>query len=254
VSNLELDEHLQVHVFDVSRQEMLSDIVAAQGQLAQTGLYRALVDRWRNVPGSQGWSAFVGLSRFGPSAADVGLLAALGLIASQAGVPFLGDADIALAGDQDETVLTGWHALRRSEAAPSIALAGPRILLRLPYGKLTDPVESFAFEEVTGPPREGELLWGHASLGVALLIGRAFTESGWTMDPDAGGEIGDLPAYTFTRDDEREMQPCGERPLTESGIRTWLSAGLVPVASRRDRSAVVVVRVQSIAEPPTTLW
>ena len=151
------------------------------------------------MPGGQGWSALIGLIQFGPSDADIGLLAALGLIASQAGAPFLADADLALAGD-DEAALAGWQALRRTEAAPWIALAAPRVLLRLPYGKRSDPIESFAFEEIAGPPQASQLLWGHASLAIALLIGRAFTAAGWDMDLDADREIGDLPAvYVHAR-------------------------------------------------------
>jgi type VI secretion system protein ImpC len=252
ISNLELDENLQVHLFDVSREELLADIVAAKAQLTQTGLYRALVERWRNVLGGLGWSAFVGLTRFGPSDSDIGLLAALGLIASQAGGPFVGGADLALAGD-DGAVLTGWSALRRSEAAPWIALAAPRVLLRLPYGKQTDPIESVAFEEIVGPPAHERLLWGDASLAVALLIGRGFTESGWQMELGDQRDIDDLPAYTFTRDGERELQACGEHFLIEGEIQRLLNAGLVPIASRRDRNAVLAIRVQSIAEPPAPL-
>jgi type VI secretion system protein ImpC len=141
ISGLELDENLQLHLFDVTREEMLADVIGAQGKLAQTGLYRALVDRWHTVPGSQAWSALVGLIDFGPSDADIGLLAALGLIASQAGAPMFAGADLALAGD-DENALARWHALRRSQAAPWIGLAAPRVLLRLPYGKDTDPIEA----------------------------------------------------------------------------------------------------------------
>src|SRR5262245_42155078 len=69
VSRLELDENLQLHLFDVSRTELLTDIADAKGEISKTGLYRALVDRWRNVPGAQGWSAFITLTRFGPSSA-----------------------------------------------------------------------------------------------------------------------------------------------------------------------------------------
>ena len=61
ISSLELDETLQLHLFDVTREELLADVVAAQGKVAQTGVYRALVDRWRNVPGGERWSALVGL-------------------------------------------------------------------------------------------------------------------------------------------------------------------------------------------------
>ncbi len=252
VSNLELDERLQLHLLDVSREELLADVVGAKGQLAQTGLYRALVDRWRNVPGAHGWSAFVGLHQFGPSDTDVGLLAALGLIASQAGGPLLAGADPQLAGD-DEVALAGWLALRRSEAAPWIALAAPRVFLRMPYGKRSDRVESFAFEEFDGPPPHEALLWGHGSLALALLIGRGFTERGWEMEPGDQREIGDLPAYTFTRDGEQVMQACAERFLTEREIQALLDAGLVPIASRRDRNAVVAVRFQSISQPPAPL-
>lgn len=252
VSSLELDEHLQLHLFDVTREELLADVVAAQGALAQTGFYRAVVDRSRNVPGGERWSALVGLIQFGSSDADIGLLAALGLIASQAGGPLLAGADLTLAGD-DAGTLEGWRALRRSEAAPWIGLAAPRVLLRMPYGKGSDPIESFAFEEFAGAPVQDELLWGHASLAMALLIGRAFTARGWDMEPGDEREIGDLPAYTFVRDGEREMQACGERPLSESQTNMLLKAGLVPIASRRDRNAVVAIRFQSVADPPAPL-
>ena len=246
VSNLELDENLQLHLLDVSREELLADVVTANGQLSQTGLYRTLVDRWRNVPGSHGWSAFVGVFQFGPSNTDVGLLAALGLIASNAGGQVLAGGDAELAGN-DEARLAGWTALRRSEAAASIALGAPRILLRMPYGKRSDPIESFAFEEFDGPPVHEELLWGQASLALALLLGRGFTERGWEMEPGDQREIGDLPAYTFTRDGEQVMQACAERFMSESEMESLLEAGLVPIVSRRDRNAVVAVRFQSIA-------
>jgi type VI secretion system protein ImpC len=252
VSSLEVDENLQLHLLDVTREELLADIVAARGPISETGLYRALVDRWRNVPGSHGWSAFVVLIDFGPSETDIGLLAALGMIASQAGAPVLAGANQALAG-ADTGALAGWQALRRSKVAPWIGLAAPRVLLRLPYGKDSDPIESFAFDEFVGPPVHDEFLWGHASLATALLIGRAFTARGWEMEPGDERDIGDLPAYTFTRDGEREMQACGERFLDEREIHALLAAGLIPLASRRDRNAVVAIRFQSVSDPPAAL-
>jgi type VI secretion system protein ImpC len=252
VSNLELDENLQLHLLDVTREELLTDVIEAKGQLSQTGLYRAVVDRWRNVPGAHGWSAFVGLFQFGPSDTDIGLLAALGLVGSQAGGPLLAGADPQLAED-DEVALAGWLSLRRSEAAPWIALATPRLLLRMPYGQRSDPVESFAFEEFDGPPIHEQLLWGHGSLALALLIGRGFTERGWQMEPGDQREIGELPAYTFTRDGEQVMQACAERFLSEREIQALLDAGLVPIVSRRDRNAVVAVRFQSISQPAAPL-
>jgi type VI secretion system ImpC/EvpB family protein len=252
ISSLELDENLQLHLLDVTRDELLADIVAANGKLAHTALHRALVDRWRNVPGSHGWSAVVALFDFGLSHQDIALLAVLGMVASQAGGPVLAGADEALAGD-DAGAMAAWQALRHSEAAPWIGLAAPRVLLRAPYGKSSDPIESFAFEEFGGSPQHDEFLWGHASLATALLIGRAFTARGWEMEPGDEREIGDLPAYTFVQNGEREMQACAERFLTESEINRLLTAGLIPLASRRDINGVVAIRFQSVADPPAPL-
>ena len=41
-----------------------------------------------------------------------------------------------------------WDAVRRLPEVRSLGLALPRILLRLPHGKDTTPVDSFDFEEV----------------------------------------------------------------------------------------------------------
>ncbi|MDP1651026.1 MAG: type VI secretion system contractile sheath large subunit [Rubrivivax sp.] len=252
IQSLELDETLELHLFDVGRDELLADVVAAQGQLAQTGLHRALVDRWRNMPGAHGWSLLTGLYRFGPGDTDIGLLAALGLLASQAGGPFVAGGDPALAGD-DVAALAGWQALRHSEAAPWIGLAAPRVLLRLPYGKATDKVESFDFEEFDATPVHDEFLWGHGSLAVALLIGRAFSARGWAFEPGDEREIGDLPAYTYLQDGERELQACAEQYLGEQGGNALLAAGLMPVLSHRHANAVTVMRFQSLAEPAAPL-
>ena len=164
----------------------------------------------------------------------------------------LAGADPSLAGS-GEAALADWTALRRSEAAPWIGLAAPRVLLRMPYGKASDPIEAFAFDECVGEPAPNELLWANGVARRTLLIGRAFNERGWDMEPGDEREIGDLPAYTFTRDGERQMQPCGERLLTESQIDSMIKGGLIPIASRRDRNAVVAIRFQSIADPPAPL-
>ena len=252
ISSLELDEQLQLHLFDVSREELLDDVVAAQGRIDQTGVYRALVDRWRNQPGGQGWSVMVGLQRFGPSVEDIGLLAALGVLASQAGGPLLAAGDPALAGD-DGAALAGWHALRHSEVAPWIGLAAPQVLLRLPYGKGSDPVAAFAFEEFGAAPVHAQYLWGNGGLACALLIGRAFSARGWGFEAGDEREIGDLPAYTFDQDGERELQACAEHYLGEAAGELMLAAGLMPVMSHRHRNAVTLLRFQSVALPAGAL-
>jgi type VI secretion system protein ImpC len=252
VSHLELNEDLQLHLFDVAQDELIADVVAAGGQIHETGLYRALVDRWRNVPGGQGWSVIATLMQFGPSDRDIGLLAALGVVATQAGGPVIGGADWSLI-DGDDGTLQGWNALRHSEVARWIALAAPRVLLRRPYGKRTDPIDTVPFEEIDGPPLPGALLWGSPALALTLLIGAGFSARGWKMELGDERELEDLPAYSYVAEGEMQMQPVGERLLSERGIEQLLNAGVVPIASRRDRNAAVAIRFQSIADPAAPL-
>ena len=235
ISSLALDEQLQRHLFDVSRDELLDDVVAAQCRIDQTGAFRALVDRWRNQPGGQGWALITGLFSFGPSVQDVGLLAALGVLASQAGGPLLAAGDPAPAAD-DAQALAGWNTLRQSEVAPWIGLAAPRQLLRLPCGKASDPVERFAFEELGATPVHAQLLWGSGGLACALLIGHAFMARGWEFGPGAELEIGDLPVYTVVEDGERELQACAEHDLGVAPSEMLLASGLIPVMSHRHRA------------------
>jgi type VI secretion system protein ImpC len=127
------------------------------------------------------------------------------------------------------------------------------VLLRLPYGARTDPTTSFAFEEFGAEPIHEHFLWGHASLVLALLIGRSFTARGWDLELGDEREIDELPAYTYERDGEQHLQACAEYHLSERELQKLLDAGLVPIASRRDRNGVVAIRFQSIAEPPAPL-
>lgn len=250
VQGLELGEGLELHLFDATRDELVADIAAAGGDLARTGLHRALADRWRNLPDGSGWTAIAGLYRFGASDVDIGLLAALGLIASQAGGPWLAEADPALAAAEPAQ---NWRALRGSEAAPWIGLAAPRVLLRRPYGRVSDPIDAFAFEEVAGASAHDALLWCNPALALLLLLGRAFSANGWDFDPDDERELGDLPAVTFDADGERQLVPCAERLLGEQASRAMLAAGLMPLASHKNRNAATVLRWQSIADPPAAL-
>ena len=239
VSQLELDEQLQLHLFDVQREELLDDLVAAGGQVAQTGLFQALVQRGRDQPGNPGWSALVGLWAFGPSVQHIGLLAALGLLAAQAGAPLVAGADLALGGD-DVQALAGWQALRRSDVAPWIGLAAPGVLLRQPYGPRSDPVQALDFEEFGGgAPDVARCLWGPAALVPALLLARG--EAG------AAADVAGLPAVTWRQDGESQLLPVAWPALDEAAAQRLQQAGLMPLWAHRQQALLRLACWQSVA-------
>jgi predicted component of type VI protein secretion system len=247
-SNLETDEQMQLCILDASREELEADFRAAEGKVESSGLYRLLVDEAAE-PDAERWSLIIGDYSFGPLGDDLPLLAHLGAVASHAGAPFLAAAESELAADASER----WDALRKSSIAPWIGLALPRLLLRLPYGKSSDPVESFPFEEFAPRREQGSYLWGNGALACALLIGRAFAARGWEMEPGDEREVEDLPAHVYDDAGEKRLQPCAEAALGERAAEALLGAGLMPLLSHRGRNAVRVMRFQSIANPAQAL-
>lgn len=248
VTQLELDETLQLHLFDVSREELVGDLVTTGRTPAESMLHRALV----RGAADRKWSVVVSTMDFGPSDEDIGLLAGLGVLAAQSGGVLLAGAHADLTSLGDEAG-SRWSELRKCDVAAAIALATPRVLLRAPYGTRSDPIERFPFEELDGPPSPDTLLWSSGSLALSLLIGRAFTARGWDMEPGDERELDVLPVYAFTRDGESVLQPATERVLTDRDIDALLRGGFIPLAGRGDRREVVAVRFQSIAEPPAPL-
>lgn len=254
VSQLELDENLQIHLFDISQEELIADLDPARGiTLEQTALYAALVTRARRQPGaSAGWSALIGLQAFGRGQDDVLRLAALGALGSHAGGPYIAAAQAGLWRSQDSEP-THWNALRRSEAARWVGLVAPRLLLRSPYGARHEPVDTFAFEEQ--PDAHEQYLWASGALAFALLLGRSYRQNeGWSFAPGEEREINDLPACTRPgADGELELVPCAEQFLSDQDAEALVGAGLMPLLSHAHRNVAMLMRWQSIATPSAPL-
>lgn len=267
VSSLETDEHLKLHLFDISKQELADDLSATQGQLENSQLYKLLVEKDATTLGGEPWSLLIGGYSFTTESADLSLLAALGAIGSQAGGPFLASAHASLLQCQslvetpdprdwrhgDKEAEQQWQALRQSAVAPWIGLAHPRLLLRLPYGKNSDALENFEFEELGSEPEHEHFLWGNPTFTCALLIATAYQSRGWSMTPGDVLDVEDLPAYTFDEDGETKLMADAEVFLTEHAAETMLDRGVMPLISYRNRNAVRVMRIQSIADPHKAL-
>ncbi len=257
----------RVSLLDVTLQELLLDLRAAVGDPQATSLYTLLIDRGVRMHDGQPWTVLVGDYRFGTTPEDLVLLGALGALGAHAGGPFLAAADPKLLGCEPAAALADpaqwlpppadiedrWRLLRNSVAAPWLGLALPRMLLRLPYGSKTDPVEQFAFEEMPGGRDPEAYLWGNPALACARLIVAAFAEQGDNFSPGDVLELNDFPAHVYEEAAERLLQPATETLLGERAMQAILARGLMPLLGHRQLNAVRLARFQSLAEPATAL-
>ncbi len=194
------------------------------------------------------WAVIAGHFAFGHGAEDAAKLRVLGRMAAEANAPFLAEALPPEGAEPGHA----WLELARSAEARWIGLALPRILLRLPYGKSTSAIESFDFEEMPVSVHP-HYLWGTPGFFCAGLLGDAFREDGWDLRPERHRQISGLPVHVYRADGASVSKPCAEIAMTDSDAEFLLDSGLMPMASERDSDSVLLVRWQSIANPPARL-
>ncbi len=263
VAGIETDDGFELCLLDATKKELLDDLDAHKESLTGSGLYRQWVDKAAGAPDGQPWSLLAGCYDFENNEDDMALLAGLGLLAAHAQAPFLADAAPSLAGcpsfdkAPDPADWTGeaplWDTLRKSPAAPWIGLACPRVLMRTPYGRSTEEIDAFEFEELGEMPDHEHFLWGSAALSCVRLMGMAFQEQGWNMRLEGRLDLEDLPAYTLSVKGEKQLKPCAEAFLSERAGDELSRRGLTALLSFRHQNAVRVRNIQSIADPPTAL-
>lgn len=260
---LETGPDLKVFLIDAAKQELAADLLA-DVETESTATYKALVERTVGTPGAETWAVLAGHYTFGPETDDLVFLGRVAALARAAEAPWIAAADPRLAGcpsfartpdvdDWDKSSHGGWQALRELGGVNFVGLAAPRFLLRLPYGKDTEPCERFAFEEVENPEEFDAYLWGNPSLACAFLLGKTFERRGWAMRPGEVREIGGLPLVVYKQDGESLSLPCAEMWMTERAAGRMLERGLMPLASVKNGAEASLVRFQSIAFPQTAL-
>ncbi len=185
----------------------------------------------------------VGDYRFSEREDDLALLGLCSRLASNCNACFFASPDALLV----ENVIVGasekWERYRREISADSVVLAYPRYLLRLPYGNKRDPLETLEFEELSGAPGQGELLWGNP----AFLCARVLLRAGGEHAFDDLSFFGDVPAFTFEAEGGQILQPGAESVITENRANMLLSNGVMPLIGYHQRQGVRLIALSTLA-------
>jgi len=246
VRHLETGEDLKLYLLDITKDELAEDLEATR-HVRHSKLHRLLVEEAAHTLGAEPWAIVAGNYTFGRHAEDARMLLRLSEIMQAAGAAFLAEADPASEPTEE------WGAVRRRPSASWVGLALPRVLLRLPYGKDTSSVESFDFEEMPSPPEHHRYLWGNPAFACVYLLGQAFCAEGWDFRPGSIREIRGLPLHVYEEGGEKRVKPCAEVWMTEEEAEWAMDQGFMPLASLKNRDAVLLLRFQSIADPPAAL-
>lgn len=234
VSRLESDQG-EVHVLDISKAELAQHLTAHARDLEASPLVRLLSED------PDGWDFLIGDYSFELDSEDLMLLGNLGAIAARAGAPLLAHGDLSLAGcSSPELVATPseWsigdpnlaalaEQVRKHPAAKWVGLAAPRFLVRHPYGKRADPIESFPFEELPANPESDRFLWGNPAFACAWILGQAHSRGGARWPLRQASSILDLPMPLYTAHSGDAIQPPLEFLLSEPARVAAEQRGLI---------------------------
>jgi type VI secretion system protein ImpC len=218
VMNSETSTNLKLRVMNATRSELQKDLEKAV-EFDQSQLFKKLYEEEYGTFGGEPYSMLVGDFEFGRHPQDVAFLEKMSNVAAAAHAPFVSAASPKLFGMErftelgvprdlakqfESSELIKWRSFRSSDDSRYVALTLPHILLRLPYGPDTVPVEEFNYVEAVDGKDHSKYLWGNSSWALAQRITNAHALYNWTAairGVEGGGLVEGLPAHTFKTDE-----------------------------------------------------
>ena len=218
VFNTETGSRLKLRLLDVSKAELLKDLEKAV-EFDQSTLFKKVYEEEYGTLGGYPYSFLVGDYEIGRHPQDMAFLEKMAQVAAAAHAPFVTAAhpgmfdmgsftELAVPRDLakifESAEMIRWRAFRESEDSRYVALALPHVLMRLPYGPDTVPVEGISFVEAVDGRDHSSYLWGNAAYVLAQRITNAFALYGWTAairGVEGGGKVEGLPTHTFLTDE-----------------------------------------------------
>ena len=217
VMNSETGTHLKIRLLNLTKKELLNDMEKAT-EFDQSVMFKKIYEEEYGTYGGNPYSVLIGDFYFGRHPQDVAILEKISGVAAAAHAPFIAAADPKLF-DWDSFTEMGvprdlakifetaelikWSSFRESEDSRYVTLSLPRMLMRLPYGPDTVPVDGVNYVEDVDGRDHSKYLWGNSAYALGTKITDAFAKYRWCAairGAEGGGLVEGLPAHTFKTD------------------------------------------------------
>ena len=238
---------LKIKVMNVSKNDLRKDMERAP-EFDQSALFKKVYEEEFGTFGGSPFGSLVGDYEFTRHPQDLALLEKISNVAAAAHAPFISAASPQLFNWDDYTEISGprdlskifetadyakWRSFRESEDSRYVGLCLPHILMRLPYGRDTMPVEAFNFEEQVDGTDHKKYLWGNAAYAYATRVTESFARHHWcaaTRGVEGGGLVAGLPVHTFKTDQGDVALKCPtEIAVTDRREKELSDLGFLPL-------------------------
>jgi type VI secretion system protein ImpC len=274
IMNSETGAQLKIRVLNITKRDLFKDVDKAV-EFDQSQIFKKLYENEFGSPGGEPYGALIGDYEFTNHPEDIELLSKMSNVAAAAFAPFVTAAGADLFGFNNWTDLSKprdlekifesteyakWRSFRDSEDARFVNLVMPRVLARLPYGKNTKPIESFAYEEVpldergrAKPVPHEHYTWMNAAYVMGTRLTEAFAKYGFCTairGAEGGGKVEGLPAHVFLSDDgDPDLKCPTELGITDRREAELSKLGFLPLCHYKNTDYAVFFGAQSAQKP-----
>ena len=274
VFSSETSATMKIRVMNASKGDIFKDLDRAV-EFDQSQLFKKIYENEFGMPGGEPYGALIGDYEFTNHPDDIDMLEKISHVAAAGFCPFIAAASAAMFGFKDFTDLSRprdlekvfdtieyakWKSYRESEDARFVTLAMPRVLARMPYGKQTNPVEAFNFEEFavdargkSGKVAHDQYCWMNASYVLGAKLTEAFAKFGWCTairGVENGGKVEGLPTHVFTSDDgDPDLKCPSEIGISDRREAELSKLGFLPLCHFKGTDYSVFFGAQTTQKP-----
>ena len=267
VKENDLSSSMKVRVLNCKRKEMEKDFARAPG-FDQSTFFKHIYEREFGTLGGSPFTFILGDIEFGRGAMDIQFMRNVSSVAAMAHAPFLasitpGLLDLDSFSDLDRPIdiarifetseMTAWNAPRDGEDSRYLALTAPRVLVRLPWGPDTNPVDGIDFVEDVDGEDPSNYLWGPSSWALAGQIMKSFSKYGWPSairGTESGGKIEKLPLHAFPSLSGAMITQCPtETTITDRREKELSDQGIVGICHARNTEFAVIFSGATVNRP-----
>jgi type VI secretion system protein ImpC len=267
VQQTETSSSLKIKLLNVSKADLFKDVDKAV-EFDQSAIFKKIYEEEWGTLGGAPFGALIGDYEFGRHPQDIALLEKMSGVAATSHAPFIAAATPALFNFESFTELVvprdlekifdneaylKWNMFRKSDDARYVGLCLPHVLMRLPYGRETTPVEEFDYEENVDGRDHSKYLWGNAAYAFAARLTDAFARHEWCAairGVEGGGLVEGLPAHTFITDDGDVATKCPtEIAITDRRENELSKLGFIPLCYYKGTDTAVFMGAQSTQKP-----
>ncbi|MDR1561199.1 MAG: type VI secretion system contractile sheath large subunit [Holosporaceae bacterium] len=267
VMNTETSTQLKIRVLNISKKDLLDDLEHAV-EFDQSQLFKKVYEEEYGTFGGHPYSCLIGGYEFTRHPQDILLLEKISNVAAAAHAPFITaahpkmfdmDSFSHLAGPRDiskifeSTEMIKWRSFRDSEDSRYVALVMPRVLMRLPYGPDTLPVDGMNYVESIDGTDNSQFCWGNAAFVLGQRIGYAVSLYKWPAairGVEGGGLVEGLPAYAFkTTDGDIALKCPTEIAITDRREKELSDMGFLAICHSKGTDFAAFFGGQTTQKP-----